>query len=266
MVRYLPLVLFVMMLFFSCSPDQENTGDNNPPPTVPLEGALPAQMPGDFYIAVREKGGSEPYDNVFYVSADSISREAWYYNFQTINKTVGDPGKVGALYQDVVALHPERIASRSDSMDRITDRGGEITDILADGKLLRLSNVSNSYIEGESGKLFNQVNNLVKSFVMDQFADLMRRVDLEVDPYELGEDLLSLEVRINDYPLVQWEGSGGAPIPEQGYNAVLPGKYHLYGKAQTEEGFVYITDSLEVGEENMRLKIKVLSDKLLLEK
>lgn len=266
MLRSFPMVLVLLLLLTACSEDENKGNKKVELPTVPMEGALPSEMPADFYVAVREKGGSEPFDNIFYVSSDSISRESWYYNFQTINALPGNPEAVRELYRDIVAIHPEQISSRSDSLQRITDRGGEITEIRANGQLLYLSNVSNSYIEGNSGELFNRLNNRVKSFVIDQLSALLRRVDLDIDYTELDQDLVGLEVRINDFPLVGWGVSDGPTAPLTGYNAVLPGKYHLFGKAQYTQGFGYITDSVLIGEEHLRLKIRVLNDKLELVK
>ncbi len=261
-------LLFILFsgLLSACSETKTEGNEVGKTPLLPMEGALPAKMPDDFYVAVREKGGSEPFDNIFYVSADSISREGWYYNYQTINAVPGNPEAVASLYQQIAALHPEQITSRSDTLQRGTDRGGEISEIRAGGKLMQMSNVGNSYVEGTSGELFNQLNNLVKSFVVDQLAFLMRRVDLDLDYTGLESELVDLEIRINDFPLVGWNTSKGVIPPATGYNSVLPGKYHLFGKAQYNQGFGYITDSLLIGDEHLRLKISVLNDKLVLEK
>lgn len=260
------LLLVLGCLLTSCSGSGKEGNGTEEIPLTPMEGTLPAEMPDDFYVAVREKGGSEPYDNIFYVSSDSISRESWYYNYQTINALPGNPEVVKQLYREIVDMHPEKIGSRTDSLKRITDRGGEISEIRANGQLMQMSNVGNSYIEGASGELFNQLNNRVKSFVVGELSPLMKRVDLELDYGELGYELVDLEVRINDFPLVGWNPSKGKIPPATGYNSVLPGKYHLYGRAQYNQGFGYLTDSLLIGEENLRLKIRVLNDKLVLEK
>lgn len=200
-------------------------------------------MPDDFYLALREQGGSEPYDNVYFLSPDSISRESYYYDFHSVNPLRPDRSQVEAVYQGIRRAMPSSIAIDTDEVDRVYARGGEIIEVYANGQLISRANAGRYHVRDSSLQAFRTVADAARNEVLGMLQGALRRVEAEFQA-PAGEQVTLVRLLANDFPLLSWEGDG--PPPPLGSNALLPGDYHLFLTVRSQGGTRSIQDTLQV--------------------
>lgn len=248
-------ILLALLFFQACSETKKEEKPN-----------IPIDMPTDFYAAVREAGGERPHDNVFYLSPDSISREAWFYNFRSYTNLDPDPVGLKGLYQKLMNWHPEKFTTFKDSVNRAFKRGGEILELRINGQQILVSNAAQSHISVEDASSFFQACDLIRKFVVDKLRPFMQRVELEIDYDRCSREVEAVEVSLNEFGLSNWDLTKSPEKPIRGNNTIPPGKYHLTAKVRYEQDFAFLQDTLEIGNTPLKLKLRVFDDKLALDK
>lgn len=252
------LLWFASGLFFLASGCSTETQSDKP--ESPVTETMPAEMPNDFYVAVREMGGSEPFDNVYYLSLDSGSREAYYYDFHSVNAYSVKRADAEAVYQKLRAASPWDIGVETDQVNRVYDRGGELFEIGMEGCHIKRSNAENSHISEGSMADFQAVVTAVRNEVTKQLRPQLQAINLDILYKDGGSAVTMLRVTANDFPLLNWEGSGKVEAPPStGKNAVLPGNYHLYVHVKTEKGFYSAQDTLQVGGQARQIALELFN-------
>ena len=218
---------------------------------------MPEEMPEDFYVAIREKGGGEPSDNVYYLSVDSASREAYYYDFHSLSAYRPAREDVESIYQALRNLKPWDIGVRTDQVNRVYDRGGELFEIGMTGCRIDRSNAEKQHVLEASLPAFQQVTSTVRDAVLAGLRPQLRPLRLQLN-FKENADLSIVSVTANDFPLIDWERSKeGEHPPMSGQNAVLPGDYHLFIHVRTDLGPASIQDSIRISDHGRDLELEI---------
>lgn len=261
--------IFLLSLCLSActSETSENQGESpgsEPAPSAPAE--IPP-MPDDFYVAIREKGGSEPYDNIFYVSPDSVSYERYYFNLRSLDTLSPDRAQVEDLYRRLYEMNLSTVQFQLDSIPRVFERGGDIAEMRMNDEITVRSNADNSTILEASWPNFNQYCNAVREFVLADLDQRIARVDLEIEYKDDFKDIAEVNLTANNFQLIAWNNPyDESPAPSTGYNAVLPGQYHLFGRVRVDREYLSVQDTLHMTGRPRRLKMNVFSKRIEIKK
>jgi len=263
MKRNLIICLLLLGSIWGCGEQESTESAAN----VVSETPPAPEMPDDFYAAVREKGGAEPFDNVYYVAPDSISYQAYYYNLQYVNAYAPQPGEVEAFYQDLMGISFDSVVVVFDDIQRVFERGGDIGELNHNGKNILRSNADNSTVTPGTWPVFNDYCNAIRNYVLSKIETRIQRVDLEIEYQTEFDKMEEVTVETNNFQLVGWTPRPDAKeAPTTGYNAILPGDYHLVGLVRAGGEYFSVQDTLQMRGAPRRLKLVVFSDRIEINK